>query len=125
MDLVDLLNGINNQNNATNQILLENFEYLHRNLYGNRKHTVFPRINPFDRYDNIDFRRRYRLSKELANQLYELLDGENTLEPLVCILIVYCFSVHNGCYSLIITLVRTYENYKQFKSKIHENYSKR
>lgn len=89
MDVINLLNNINNQINVTNQMMLENFEFLERSIYGTRKHTVFPRVNPFDRYDDNEFCRRYRLSKEQVNQLYDMIDGENSLEPLVCFFFLF------------------------------------
>lgn len=63
-----------------------------------RKYTVHERIDPYSKYDDAEFERRYRLSKTLALQLYEIIDGANTLEPRVSyilpidifIFIVFC-----------------------------------
>lgn len=48
-----------------------------------RKYTVHERINSFSRYDESEFRGRYRMSKANVERLYYLLDGPNTLEPMV------------------------------------------
>lgn len=48
-----------------------------------RKYTVRRRIDPFEEYDELDFKRRYRLSKGQARRLFDLIDGINTLEPMV------------------------------------------
>lgn len=48
-----------------------------------RKYTVQDRIDPFIKYDDVEFERRYRMNKTLAWKLYELINGANTLEPKV------------------------------------------
>lgn len=48
-----------------------------------RKYTVQERIDPFVKYDDVEFERRYRMNKTLAWKLYDLIDGANTLEPKV------------------------------------------
>lgn len=48
-----------------------------------RKYKVQSRIDPFEIYDDLEFQQRYRLSKQLVWTLYELIDGQNTLEPQV------------------------------------------
>lgn len=48
-----------------------------------RKYKVQNRIDPFEIYDDLEFKQRYRLSKQLVWRLYELIDGQNTLEPQV------------------------------------------
>lgn len=82
MDLVNLLNNLNNQNNETNENVLRNFYFLQENVYGKRKYTVFPRIDPFERFDEEEFRDRFRLNKDQVNALYNTIDGDNTLEPM-------------------------------------------
>lgn len=80
---IDYFNRLNDQNNA---IMIQNIQYLRqlRNIEMTRKYKVFPRIDPFSRYDDIEFLRRYRMSKRLFDQLFDMLDGVNTLNPLVC-----------------------------------------
>ena len=47
---------------------------------GARKERVFrTRINPLDEYDDTEIRKRYRLSRELIQELYDLIGRE--LEP--------------------------------------------
>lgn len=48
-----------------------------------RKYNVQNRIDPFEIYDDAEFTRRYRMSKEQVQSLYEMIDGQNTLEPQV------------------------------------------
>jgi hypothetical protein len=44
-------------------------------------------LNPFDRYDDIDFKYRYRFTKELVNNLINLLDVMLMYEGFRCYLI--------------------------------------
>lgn len=77
----------NEQNNIINENVFQNFDLLERmnNNYENRnrKYTIFPRINAFIRFVDEDFRRRFRMSKEQVNVLFDLLDGRTTLDPQV------------------------------------------
>lgn len=63
--------------------MIRNFEFLEEVRDIKRKYKVLPRINPFQRFDDDEFKRRYRLSKEQVNHLFELIDDGNTLEPMV------------------------------------------
>lgn len=66
-------------NNIQNEQVFEVFDMI--NL--KRKYTVQERVDPFSKYDEAEFSRRYRLSKIQVRKLYDLLDGVNTLEPMV------------------------------------------
>lgn len=48
-----------------------------------RKYKIQKRIDPFEIYEEDEFKMRYRLSKQLVWKLYHLLDGPITLEPQV------------------------------------------
>lgn len=78
--IMDDLNDMAVDNYFQNQVLLDN---LILNAEIKRKYTVRKRIDPFQVYDENEFQRRYRLSKAQVNNLYELIDGRNTLEPMV------------------------------------------
>lgn len=78
--IIDDINDIAVNNFFQNQVLLDN---LILNAEIKKKYTIRNRIDPFEEYDDDEFRRRYRLSKEQVNNLYELIDGQNTLEPMV------------------------------------------
>lgn len=86
---MDRTNGLfqlfNEQNNMVNQFMLQNFDFLENINDENttRKYTVFPRVDPFIRYNDNDFRNRFRMSKECVHQLFNLLDGRITLDPQV------------------------------------------
>lgn len=76
--IIDDINDIAVNNFFQNQVLLDN---LILNAEIKKKYTIRNRIDPFEEYDDDEFRRR--LSKEQVNNLYELIDGQNTLEPMV------------------------------------------
>lgn len=78
--IIDDINDMAVNNYIQNRVLLDN---LILNAEIRRKYTVRNRIDPFQEYDDDEFKRRYRLSKEQVNNLYELIDGRNTLEPMV------------------------------------------
>lgn len=80
IELFNLLNDQNNANTIENIRLLQELE----NVQMNRRYKVFPRIDPFSRFNDDEFRRRYRMNKQLVNQLFDMLDGNDTLDPLVC-----------------------------------------
>lgn len=81
-ETIDLFNRFNDLNNAN---IIRHMQSLRElgNLRRNRKYKIFPRIDPFSRYDDNEFRSRYRMTKQVFNQLFEMLDGQNTLNPLV------------------------------------------
>lgn len=88
MDDIFNFNICDDYNNILNEQMIQNFDFLEEFRNVKRKYTVLLRINPFHRFDDDEFKRRYRFSKEQVNRLYELIDGENTLEPMVRILFV-------------------------------------
>lgn len=59
-----------------------------------RKYTIQERIDPFSIYDDVEYERRYRLSKALSMKLYELIDGATTLEPKVSKFNKFCSFHH-------------------------------
>lgn len=83
---MDLLNEEFDVMDNINQLNIDNYiinDFLPINRGMKRKYTVRRRIDPFEEYDEPDFRRRYRLSKEQTRRLFQLIDGNNTLEPMV------------------------------------------
>lgn len=48
--------------------------------HSHAKYTVNPRLNPFEKYTDEEFRRRFRLSKESVRFLYSLIGQQ--LEPI-------------------------------------------
>lgn len=70
---------VTNIENVTRAVDLVNL--VHNNIP--RKYKVQERIDPFIKYDDVEFERRYRMNKALAWNLYELINGANTLEPKV------------------------------------------
>lgn len=81
-EVFQVLNDIAVYNYIQNVQLLQILENIQQEK---RKYKVHKRIDPFQIYDDDEFRRRYRLSKAIARKLYDLLDGKNTLEPMVCL----------------------------------------
>lgn len=59
------------------------FDALDAMLPRTRKYTVHQRIDPFTFYDEDEFKTRYRFSKSYVELIYTLVDGQNTLEPLL------------------------------------------
>lgn len=78
-DFIDDINEFNHQNNINNANLLQ---LLNLNR-PKRKYTVRERIDPFTMYDDEEFRARFRMTKAMVRNLYELIDGPQTLEPMV------------------------------------------
>lgn len=79
-EVIDEINEFNFQNNINNLNLGNLLDFFDE---PKRKYTVRERIDPFAAYDDDEFRRRYRLSKAMVRSLYEQIDGQNTLEPMV------------------------------------------
>lgn len=73
----DYFDNVNNLNNINMIHFVEEVEN------PKRKYKVQKRIDPFEIYDEDEFKARYRLSKELVWKLYNLIDGPITLEPQV------------------------------------------
>lgn len=78
-DMIDISNQTNFVNNIQN---IETFNAIHDVLERKRKYTVRPRIDVYTYYDEDEFKRRYRMSKELSGMLYNLIDGPNSLDPI-------------------------------------------
>lgn len=79
LEMADIANQANFDNNIQNLEMLE----VSNAMPTTRKYTVRKRIDPFTFYDNDEFKKRYRLTKDMVELLYNMIDGENTLEPLV------------------------------------------
>lgn len=79
-ELNNLLNNINNENNLLN---LQFMEVLRRGNDFRRRNRIRRRIDPMMEYNSRDFKRRFRLYKDEVEYLYNLIDGANTLEPMV------------------------------------------
>lgn len=77
-DVMDNMNQLNIDN-----FIMNDFQPINRRIRMRRKYTIRRRIDPFEEYDELDFKRRYRLSKEQTRRLFDLIDGNNTLEPMV------------------------------------------
>lgn len=86
-EFFDFINLLNNTNNNENLIYLQNLNNLNlnENQRNRRKYKVRNRIDPMVQYDEEEFERRFRFKKSEVNILYNLLDGRNTLEPLVSV----------------------------------------
>lgn len=82
-ELHNLLNEIDNENNLINIQIMEGMIY--NNVPIRRKYHVRKRLNPMEDYDDDEFKRRYRFTKNQVQELYNLVDGQNTLEPTVSI----------------------------------------
>lgn len=84
IELNNLLNQINNENNLNNLFNIRIIgEVLNENIHLRRVYHIKERLNPFDKYDEHEFRRRFRFTKNEVQQLYNLIDGDNSLEPQV------------------------------------------
>lgn len=77
LDFLNETNAFNIQRTAEVVNLVENQP---------RKYTVRKRLDPFVEYDDLEFQRRYRMSKANVWKIYDLIDGRNTLEPQVCMM---------------------------------------
>lgn len=85
IDFYEFLDGMNNEINFINQEYLQLLNY-DMNV-NRRKYHVRQRINPIEEFDNEEFIRRFRFSKDEVKFIYDLLNGNETLEPMVFILI--------------------------------------
>lgn len=85
-DLLNL-NNVFYQNNFFN---LEILIYLKRRrgvVYRRREHrNIRRRIDPMIEYSGRQFKRRFRFSKREVRHIFNLIDGPNTLQPMVCII---------------------------------------
>lgn len=81
-ELNDLLNDINNFDTQNNF-------FTRQQLDVGRKYRIRPRLNPIAYFDEEEFERRFRFSKNEVEEIYNLINGQQTLEPLVCILSLF------------------------------------
>lgn len=79
-EIFDEINEFNHQNNVNNANLFQLLELIDQ---PRRKYTIRRRVDPFEMYDERDFRARYRMTKAMVRVLYDLIDGPHTLEPMV------------------------------------------
>lgn len=75
--LLDMLNSMNNFNNRSNILYLNAI----RNATVSRKYHVRRRIDPFEEFDDQEFERRFRISKTGVKEIYDQINGNETLEP--------------------------------------------
>lgn len=76
----ELYNFLNDMNNFNALYYLQNFE---EHFWVRRKYHVRNRIDPMIEFDDEEFSRRFRFGKNDVVEIYNLIDGPNTLEPLV------------------------------------------
>lgn len=79
-ELNHFFDNINNINDLNNINHLNNREQL---IIQKRKHHVQERRDPLEIFDNDEFKRRFRISKEEVRELYHMIEGDEHLEPLV------------------------------------------
>lgn len=80
-EVLQFLNEMNYNNNILAQTIEAMFAF-QETMPTKRKYTVHERIDPFVKYDETEFERRYRLTKAQVQQLYHYVDGQRTLEPI-------------------------------------------
>lgn len=84
LELNFLMNIIDDQNNVNNLLDIQQIEQiLNENIRLRRPYHIRNRINPFREYDEKEFKCRFRFTKQEVRRLYNLIDGDNTLEPKV------------------------------------------
>lgn len=88
-EFFDLMNFLNNENYNNYFLYLEHLNNLNLNENQNicRKYHVRKRRDPMNEYDDSEFERRFRFTKREVKTLYDLLDGQATLEPKVIVVI--------------------------------------
>lgn len=87
LELINLLNTFDNLNNFLNLRFLNYFKWREgviRRRKIRREYRIRRRINPLTEYNNLHFKKRFRFSKEEVKYIYELVDGQETLQPMVC-----------------------------------------
>lgn len=99
IELFDLLNDLNNFNDQANLFYRD---CLNRQF---RKYNVRKRFDPFVEYTNIEFKRRFRFCKNQVRYIYDLIDGADTLEPMV---IFFLFTT-NYNFDLLLRQSHTFE----------------
>lgn len=82
-EVAEIMKVSNEANNINNTQNMEMFNAVNIFIQRKRKYTVRQRIDPFTYYDEDEFKRRYRMSKNLVEMLYNLIDGQITLEPML------------------------------------------
>lgn len=75
---IEFHNMLNNINNINAVDFLNNYNQVPR-----RSYTIRARIDPFEELDENEFFERFRFTKDETHEIYALIDGARTLEPLV------------------------------------------
>lgn len=93
IDFFNLMNAINNLNNQINLLNRDYLEIRRNNV--RRKYRLRKRIDPMTEYDDAEFRSRFRFTKHEVREIYGLINGAQTLEPLVTLksIEMYVFNV--------------------------------
>lgn len=79
-----MMQQINNENILNNLLNIQQIEQvIDDRIHLRRVYRIRKRLNPFEEYDEGDFRRRFRFTKNEVHELYGLINGDNTLEPQV------------------------------------------
>lgn len=75
IELYNALNVVNEQNN----IFMRQYINMH---YPRRKYRIHHRIDPMNEFDDEEFVQRFRFSKAEVQQIYNLINGRELLEPM-------------------------------------------
>lgn len=78
--MLNMLNSMNNFNSRSNSLYLNAIRHQHVHR---RKYHVRRRINPFEEFEEEEFKRRFRFSKAAVREIYNEINGSETLEPKV------------------------------------------
>lgn len=82
LGLYNLLNHFQDANNRSNLISIEYLNHFnHRNVRNKRRKKKH--INPMVDYSSREFKKRFRFYKDEVEYIFNLIDGENTLEAMV------------------------------------------
>lgn len=80
LELTNFLNQMDNSNNLLNlqllSLLKRDFDYRH-------EYRLRRRIDYMNDFNRRDFKKRFRFYKDEVEYIYHLIDGENTLQPMV------------------------------------------
>lgn len=76
----NILNLVNIQNNFMNMQLSR---IINGRKKFRRKYRVRKRIDPIREFDESEFKYRFRFSKREVREIYNLIDGPTTLDPMV------------------------------------------
>lgn len=81
-DNYEFYNFVQNYNNECN-LFNQNYLYFRHGEPERRKYNVRERLDPFIYYDAREFKLRFRFTKEEVEEIFELINGKETLDPLV------------------------------------------